>query len=44
MWGGLNDPKWLGELTTGWTIRNRISVGTRFSAFPDQPWGPPSLL
>ena len=31
-------------LTTGWTVRDRISVGTRFSARPDRPWGPPSLL
>jgi len=28
----------------GWTVRDRIQVGTRFSAPPDQPWGPPSLL
>ena len=28
----------------GWTVRDRIPVGTRFSARPDQPWGPPSLL
>ena len=32
------------RLTTGWTVRDRIPVGTRFSARPDQPWGPPSLL
>ena len=29
---------------TGWTVRNRIPVGTRFSARPDRPWSPPSLL
>ena len=29
------------ELT--WTVRDRIPVGTRFSARPDWPWGPPSL-
>ena len=29
---------------TGWTARDRIPVGTRFSARPDRPWGPPSLL
>ena len=29
---------------TGWTVRDRIPVGTRFSAHPDRPWGPPSLL
>ena len=32
------------RLTTGWTVRNRIPVGTRFSARPDRPWDPPSLL
>ena len=32
------------RLTTGWTVRDRIPVGTRFSAHPDRPWGPPSLL
>jgi len=30
--------------TTGWTVRERIPVGTRFSAPPDRPWGPPSHL
>ena len=29
---------------TGWAVRDRIPVGTRFSARPDRPWGPPSLL
>jgi hypothetical protein len=24
--------------------RDRMPVGTRFSARPDRPWGPPSLL
>jgi len=24
-------------MTTGWTVRNRIPVGTRFSARPDRP-------
>ena len=28
----------------GWTVRDRIPVGTRFSARPDRPWGPPSLM
>jgi len=28
----------------GWTVRDRIPVGTRFSALPDRPWAPPSLL
>ena len=28
----------------GWTVRDRIPVGTIFSARPDRPWGPPSLL
>jgi len=32
------------RLTTGWTVRDRISVGTRFSTRPDRPWGPPSLM
>ena len=32
------------QLTTGWTVQDRILVGTRFSAHPDRPWGPPSLL
>ena len=32
------------RLTTGWTVRDRIPVGTRFSARPDRPWSPPSLL
>jgi len=31
-------------LTTGRTLRDRIPVGTRFSAHPDRPWGPPSIL
>ena len=30
--------------TKGWTVRDRIPVGTRFSARPDRPWNPPSLL
>jgi len=25
-------------------VRGRIPVGTKFSARPDRPWGPPSLL
>ena len=29
---------------TGWRVRDRIPVGTRFSTRPDRPWGPPSLL
>ena len=29
---------------TGWMVRDRIPVGTRFSGRPDQPWGPPSHL
>jgi len=32
------------RLTTGWTVRDRIPVGTRFSARSDRSWGPPSLL
>ena len=32
------------RLATGWTVRDRIPVGTRFYARPDRPWGPPSLL
>jgi len=34
----------LQRLTTGWTVRDRIPVGTRFSARPDRPWDPLSLL
>jgi len=30
--------------TIGWTIRDRIPVGTTFSARLDWHWGPPSLL
>ena len=32
------------RLTTGWTVRDRIPVRTRFSARQDRPLGPPSLL
>ena len=32
------------RMTTGWTVRDRNPVETRFSARPDRPWGPPSLL
>jgi hypothetical protein len=32
------------QLTTGRTVRDRIPVRTRFSARPDRPWGPPSVL
>jgi hypothetical protein len=32
------------RLTTGWMVQNRIPVGTRFSAHPDRPWDPLSLL
>ena len=32
------------RLTTGWTVRDRIPVGTKFSALPDRPWAPTSLL
>ena len=31
-------------ITTDWTVRDRIPVGTGFSAHPDRPWVPPSLL
>ena len=31
------------RVTTGWTVRDRIPVGTRLSAIPDRPWGPPNL-
>jgi len=27
-----------------WTVRDRIPVGTSFSARPDRPWGRPNLL
>jgi len=33
-----------GIATTGWTARNRIPVGTRFSARPNRSRVPPSLL
>ena len=29
-------------LTMGWTVRDRISVATRFSARPDRPWAHPA--
>jgi hypothetical protein len=32
------------RLTTGWTVRNRIPVGARFSARPNLPWGPHIFL
>jgi len=32
------------SIATGWTVRDRIPVVTRFSARSDRPWGPPSLL
>jgi hypothetical protein len=31
------------DLGAGWS-GDQIPVGARFSARPDQPWGPPSLL
>ena len=31
-------------MTTGWKVRDRIPVGTRFSARSDRPWGLHSLL
>ena len=37
-------PSLYSRLTTGRTVRDRILVGTRFSARPDRPWGPHSLL
>ena len=30
--------------TKGWTVRDRIPVGTRFFPHSDRPWEPPSLL
>jgi len=36
--------QWVYELTTGWTVRDRIQVGTRFSVRPNRSWGPPNLL
>jgi hypothetical protein len=32
------------QLTTGWMVWDQILMGTRFSAFPDRPWEPPSHL
>ena len=34
----------IARMITGWTVRDPIPVGTRFSARPDRPWGPPLLL
>ena len=39
---------WTGSLVGiatdyGLEVRDRIPVGTRFSARPDRPWAPPSL-
>jgi len=34
----------VGIATYYWTVQDWIPVGTRFSARPDRPWGPPSLL
>jgi len=34
----------VGIATRGWTVQDRIPVGTRFSALPDRPWGPLSHL
>ena len=28
------------DSATGWAVRDRIQVGTRFFALPDRPWGP----
>ena len=32
------------RLTTSWTVWGSNPGGARFSACPDWPWGPPSLL
>jgi len=32
------------DWATGWTVRDGIPVGTRFSTRPDRPWGPSNLL
>ena len=32
------------RLTRGWTVRDRIPVGTRLSARQCRLWGPPNLL
>ena len=32
------------RLTMGWTFRGSNAGGARFSARPDRPWAPPSLL
>ena len=34
----------VGIATTGWTVCGSNPGGARFSARPDRPWGPPSLL
>ena len=28
----------------GWMVQESNPVDARFSTYPDQPWGPPSLL
>jgi len=43
-WPEYSLPTRYSDWATGWTVRDRIPVGTRFSARPDRPWGPPSLL
>ena len=40
--GRISQSVW--RLNLGWTVLNRIPVETRFSARPDRPWGPTSLL
>jgi len=37
-------PQLVQQLTMGWTVWDRIPVGTRFSACPDRPCVPSSLL
>ena len=39
-----NNNNKLEYLNTGWTVRGSNPGGARFSAHPDRPWGPPSLL
>ena len=34
----------VGIATTGWKVRDRSRVRKRYSARPDRPWGPPSVL
>jgi len=42
--GGLGSSIGIAIELPGWTVLDRVPVGTTFSAHPDRPCGPPSLL